>query len=189
MQTTSCHLPALTHRSTQEHRADSKVAKPSYLQQKDLSGMTYQCPYLNDTKAQPFPTPPYQLPLDISEKVTNLHPPPPPTVQPSGCREYMNGQGITPGWSWVPQGIQRCLWQEVVHCVVPNSCCLQLFIHPSPLPYSLTMSSEKSLRIGYRLGRKLKEVRFVEFHIRPSVEETLTRNNSKSTDLFSNTDL
>lgn len=36
--------------------------------------MMYQCSNLNYTKAQLFPTSPYQLSLDIWEKVKNLHP-------------------------------------------------------------------------------------------------------------------
>lgn len=75
VQTTSSHLPALMHRGEIYARAQGRQLKWQNLHicNKDLSGMTYQCPNLNDTKAQPFPTPPYQLSLDISEKVKNPH--------------------------------------------------------------------------------------------------------------------
>lgn len=134
------------------------MAKPSYLEQKHLSGMMYQCPNLNYTKAQLFPTSPYQLSLDIWEKVKNLHPLCPPRVQPSGYREHIHGYGITAGWNWPPQGPGRCLWQEAVHCSVSNSCCLQLFTSfstPLPIIHELREKPQNWLQTGQEVEGSL----------------------------------
>lgn len=156
MQTASSHLPALMHRggtfTTPQGRQLQQQNLP-ICNRKLLSGMTFQCRNLNDTKAQPFPTPPYQLSFDISEERKNLYPLSPPKVQPSGCSEHIRGQGITPGWNWPPQGIERCLWQEAAHCSASNSCCLQLFTSFStPLPINRELREASELVTGWFCG-------------------------------------
>lgn len=104
------------------------MAKPSYLKQKDFSGTVYQCPNPNDTKAQPFPTPLTSCHLISQRRLRTSILSLLQYFNPVDAENTSTGrEGITPGWNWAPQGIERCLWQEAGHCSVPNSCCLRLF--------------------------------------------------------------
>lgn len=95
----------------------------------------------------------------------------------------MGREGVMPGWTWAPQGIERCLWQEAVYSSVPNSCCLQLF--PSfSTPLSIICELREKPQNWLQTAQKPKGARSVEFHIRSSVEEAHTRTNSKGTLIF-----
>lgn len=187
MQTTSSHLPALRQRGVTYTRAQGRQLKWQNLHicnRKTAQGWCINALIQMTQKLNPFPLHLTSCHLISQRRLRTSILSLLQYFSPVDAENTSTGrEGVMPGWTWAPQGIERCLWQEAVYSSVPNSCCLQLF--PSfSTPLSIICELREKPQNWLQTGQKSKGARSVEFHIRPSVEETHTRTNSKSTLIF-----
>lgn len=148
------HIPFCQLWCTEEGSMHEQLAKCWYLQQIDLSEITYPCPNLNYTKALPFSTPPYQLSLDISDKLKNLHPLSFNSSTQWTQRKHL-GAGddarLEPTSTRNRDAFGKRQFTTLYSTAATYSC-----LHPSSLLYPLTCEHKKRhwcFRAGYRLQR------------------------------------
>lgn len=181
------HIPFCHLWCTQEWSMQEQPAKFWHLQQRDLSNITYQYPNLNYTKALPFSTPPYQLSLDVSDKLKNLHP-----LSFNSSNQWTQRKHLGAGDDarLEPTSTRnRDAFGKRQFTILYSTAATYSCLHPSPLLHPLMCEHKKSaseLATDWRGGwRELT----LEFCISSSAKETHSGNNRKSTGLLSKTDL